>query len=78
MNKNEKIKMIENAVENALSKYDTENVDIVKNEENGVVDIIYHSRHNSFSIVSNVCMVDGLSETDIDKIADYYDIGYCW
>ena len=75
---NEKIKMIENAVEIALSKYDTENIDIVKNEENGVVDIIYHSRHNSFSIVSNVCMADGLSETDIDKIADYYDIGYCW
>lgn len=78
MSKNEKIKMIKNAVENALLKYDTENVDIVKDEENGVVDIIYHSRHNSFPIISNVCVADGLSETDIDKIADYYDIGYCW
>ena len=78
MNKNEKIKRIKNAVEEALSKYDTENVDIVKDEENGMVDIMYHSRHNSFSIVDGVCEVDDLSESDIDKIADYYDIGYCW
>ena len=78
MNKNEKIKMIKNAVENALSKYDEENVDIVKDEENGMVDIIYHSRHNSFPIVRDVCSSDGLSESDIDKIANYYDIGYCW
>ena len=78
MNKNEKIKMIENAVENALLKYDTENVDIVKDEESDTVDIVYHSRYNSFSIISNVCAADGLSETDIDKIADCYSIGYCW
>ena len=78
MNKNEKIKRIKNAVEEALSKYDRENVDIVKDQENSVIDIMYHSRHNSFSIIDNVCEVNGLSESDIDKIANYYDIGYCW
>ena len=72
----EKIKHIEDAVKNALLKYDIENVDIMK--INGAVDIIYHSRHNSFSIISNVCTSNGLSESDIDKIANYYDIGYCW
>jgi hypothetical protein len=76
MNKNEKIKNIKEKVEYALSKYDIENVDIVKNE--GTIDIMYHSRHNSFSIVDDVCKASGLSEQDIDKIADYYDIGYCW
>lgn len=78
MSKNEKIKQIKVAVENALSQYDTDNVDIVKNEESGTIDIMYHSRHNSFSIIDDVCASDGLSESDIDKIADYYDIGYCW
>lgn len=72
----DKIKQIKSAVEEALSKYDTENVDIMR--DGGVVDIIYHSRHNSFPIIGNVCSSDGLTESDIDKIADYYDIGYCW
>jgi len=78
MNKNNKIKLIKIAVENALAKHSAENVDIVKAEETGCVDIIYHSRHNSFSIIRNVCNSDGLSESDIKKIADCYDIGYCW
>jgi hypothetical protein len=78
MSKNEKIQMIKNAVEVALSQYDTDNVDIVKSETDSTVDIMYHSRHNSFPIVSNVCTSDGLSESDIDKIAEHYDIGCCW
>lgn len=78
MSDNEKIQMIKNAVEVALSQYDTDNVDIVKSETGSTVDIMYHSRHNSFPIVSNVCTSDGLSESDIDKIAEHYDIGYCW
>lgn len=78
MSKNEKIQMIKNAVEVALSQYDTDNVDIINSETNNTVDIMYHSRHNSFPIVSNVCASNGLSESDIDEIAEYYDIGYCW
>ena len=73
-----KILKIKNAVEEALSKYNAENVDITKNEESGTVDIIYHSRHNSFPIISNVCSSVDLSESDIDKIADCCSIGYCW
>lgn len=73
-----KIDKIKKAVENALLKYDTENVDIVKAEETDTVDIMYHSRHNSFPIISNVCSANGLSETDIEKISREYDVGYCW
>lgn len=73
-----KIDKIKKAVENALLKYDTENVDIVKAEETDTVDIMYHSRHNSFPIISNVCNANGLSETDIEKISRDYDVGYCW
>ena len=78
MKKNEKLEIIKNAVETALSQYGADNVDMIKNEENGVIDIMYHSRHNSFPIVSNVCTSSGLSEFDVSNIADYYDIGYCW
>ena len=78
MTESEKYQVIKNAIENALSKYSAENVDISKNEENGMIDIIYHSRHNSFPIASNVCTSGGLSESDINKIADDYGIGYCW
>ena len=73
-----KIDKIKKAIENALLKYDTENVDIVKAEETDTVDIMYHSRHNSFPIISNVCSANGLSETDIEKISREYDVGYCW
>ena len=76
MTKSEKIQSIKNAVENALSKYDASNVDIVKEEE--MIYIVYHSRHNSFPIISNVCASDSLTESDIAQIADCYAIGYCW
>lgn len=78
MSKNEKIKMIQSAVESALLQYDAENVDIVKDEVSDMVDIMYHSRHNSFAIASSVCESDGLSEYDINNVAERYDIGYCW
>lgn len=74
----EKINKIKDAVVKALSKYSTENVDIMRDDVGDVIDIVYHSRHDSFIIVENVCDLDGLSELDIDVIADYYNIGYCW
>lgn len=76
MSKTQKIEAIKQAVERALSKYDIENVDIV--QDGGKVEIVYHSRHNSFAIESNVCVAKGLKEKDISDIADIYDIGYCW
>lgn len=76
MKKTEKLEKIKQAVELALSKYDSGNVDIVK--DTGFIDIMYHSRHNSFPIVSNVCTTVDLTEQDISEIADDYDIGYTW
>lgn len=76
MNRIDKIKKIEDAVNSALSKYSTENVDI--DIDCGMVDIIYHSRHVSFAIMVGVCEVEGLTENDIAEISDRFDIGYCW
>ena len=78
MNKNEKLQRIEDAVKAALAQFCSDNVDIIKNEDSGMVYIMYHSRHNSFPIIGNVCTSYGLSESDISDIADYYDVGYCW
>lgn len=78
MNKDKKISCIKNAVEEALKQYDPENVDIIRNYETEFIDIMYHSRHNSFGITNDVCSYEGLSESDIDTIADCYSIGYCW
>lgn len=78
MSKEEKITNIKTAVEEALEKYGPENVDIIKNQETGLIDIMYHSRHNSFGIITDVCSCEDLSETDIDTIANCYSIGYCW
>lgn len=76
--KAEKIELVKKAVEQALCSYSADNVDINREEVDDMVDIIYHSRHNSFPIISNVCSADDLTEDDISKIADEYDIGYCW
>lgn len=78
MKKEDKVRMISGSVKDALTKYDTENVDIVRNEESGNVDIVYHSSNNSFPIVKDVCDAEGMRESDIKKVADFYNIGYCW
>lgn len=72
------IKKLHNAIKSALQQYSIENVDIMRNTENNTIDIIYHSRHNSFPIVNNVCSSELLQENIIDKIAEEYNIGYCW
>ena len=76
MSKNKKNELIKKAIEIALCKYSEENFDIMKNEENNMIDIVYHSRHNSFPIISNICSAEDLTEEDIEKLANSYNIGY--
>lgn len=61
----------------ALLHYREENVDIVRNEETDMLDVIYHSDNNSFPIVSNVCKEEELTTEEIKAIADAYGVGYC-
>ena len=76
MSKNKKIESIEKSIMIALCKYSEDNVDIMKNEENNMIDIMYHSRHNSFPIISNICSAEDLTEEDIEKLVNSYNIGY--
>ncbi|MBO5373703.1 MAG: hypothetical protein J6A75_13440 [Lachnospiraceae bacterium] len=61
----------------ALLHYREENVDIVRNEETDMLDVIYHSDNNSFSIVRNVCKKEELTAEQIKAIAEMYGIGFC-
>jgi hypothetical protein len=83
MTKLEKIREIREAVEAALENFSPNNVDIIveegeDDEQEAFISIMYHSRHNSFPIIDYVCSVEGLTDRDIEKIADEYNIGWVW
>lgn len=66
------------AVDRALLKYNSENVDVVKNIETGKVDIIYHCRNNSFPIEVGVADADHIDMAVLSRDLDDRNVGYCW
>ena len=67
------------AVERALCKYSSANVDVMRNEETNALDVIYHSRHNSFSIESNVAYFNDFNNIhELEFALDDLDVGYVW
>lgn len=64
-------------IEDALKKYNADNIDIAKDEMTGNIGIIYHSDNNSFAIVPNICKADDIDIDIIKKLSEKYDIGYC-
>ena len=65
------------AVYRALDKYSSDNVDVIRNEETNMLDVFYHSRHNSFSIESNVASFDDVNIRELKEELDCLDVGYC-
>ena len=66
------------AVEDALCEYSENNVDVMRNEETNMLDVIYHSSSNSFAIECGVACFD---EVDIDALEyalDDLGVGHCW
>lgn len=69
------------AIDRALEEYDSDNVDVVKNEETSMLDIIYHSDNNSFAIQADVFNYKYLNEHDKGMLVRELDkrhVGYCW
>lgn len=66
-----------NEIEKALSKYDSDNVDLMLNEETGWVYLGYHSDNNSFAISGELYPKDELNKRNIKKLLNEYGIGYC-
>ena len=66
------------AAKDALCQYSAENVDVVRDEETNMLDVIYHSRHNSFAIQSGVACCDEVDFTELENELDDLGVGYCW
>ena len=59
--------------------FSSANVDVMRNEETNALDVIYHSRHNSFSIESNVAYFNDFNNIHELKFAlDDLDVRYVW
>lgn len=69
------------AVDRALEKYTSENIDVIRNEETGKLDVIYHSDNNSFPIEQNfidpLCISKEHKEALIKEL-NKRNVGYCW
>ena len=72
------IKLVIEAVKKALDKYDSGNVDVVLNEESNMLDVVYHSKHNSFDIVSDVVSANDIDLRQLELALEEYDVGYVW
>ena len=69
------------AVDRALDRYSSDNVDVIINELTGMYDVIYHSDNNSFAIESSVTDPDFLTDDEIRiliKELDRRGVGYNW
>ncbi len=63
-------------VEMELNEYSSDNVDLIENEENGKLDIMYHSDNNSFVIKETGINLESVNIKDLKSGLDEYDVGY--
>lgn len=71
-------KEIEKEILNALEKYSSDNIDIVRDEETGCIYIIYHSFNNSFPVSKTSYCSSQVNFIELEKLAEKYHIGYMW
>lgn len=77
----QKIKDIMDAVNDAITRYPADNVDVVKNELTGMIEVMFHSSKNSFLIHGNICRRLDLSDKNINSLIEELDkvhVGHCW
>ena len=77
----QKIKDIMDAVNDAITRYPADNVDVVKNELTGMMEVMFHSSKNSFLIHGNICRRLDLSDNDMNSLIEELEkvhVGHCW
>lgn len=77
----QKIEDIMHAVNDAIAQYPADNVDVIKNELTGMMEIMFHSSKNSFLIHGNICRRLDLSDKNINSLIEELDkvhVGHCW
>lgn len=68
------------AVDRALNDYSSNTINVVINDETGMIDIIYHSDNNSFAIQENISDPKYLDEYDKEILVKELNnrcVGYC-
>lgn len=68
--------LLSDYIEEALNKYSADNIDIIKDEESGYINIMYHSSNNSFAVFADICKADDIDMSVIEHISNKYGIGY--
>ena len=66
------------AVKRALEKYDASNVDVILDEESNKLNVVYHSRNNSFDIESYVADAENIDFEELAILLEEFDVGYIW
>lgn len=70
--------IVKSAVEQILGEYDSDNVDVIVNEENGELDIVYHSDCDSFLLRSTGVLADETDLKELAKALDRLSVGHVW
>ena len=65
-------------VKEALYKYNSDNIDVVRNEETNCLYVTYHSRHNSFPISDKEYPIDEVNLKELEIKLDELGVGYVW
>ena len=68
--------LLSNYIEEALNKYSADKIDIIKEEESGYINIMYHSSNNSFAVFADICKADDIDMSVIEHLSNKYGIGY--
>lgn len=69
---------IESKLQRAIGAYGADHVDMSIDSETKELVIMYHSGCDSFQIGKNICMVDDIELTEVERLCDQYDVGHCW
>lgn len=76
----EPVNILVAAVDSALSTYDSDNIDLVVDEESGHFVVVYHSENNSFNVSDYLLDASIVSDEDKEKLIAELDarhVGHC-
>ena len=58
--------------------YEEEAIDVVKDDETGMLQIVWHSSNNSFTPHDTGIKADDADLEELEKALDTMGIGHCW
>lgn len=65
-------------VKEALNKYDSENIDVIINEETNCLYIMYHSYNNSFPVSEDIVHENHVLFGELEEKLDTLGVGHVW